>query len=413
MLYAGTAKETLQPRLGAEMIGYFNRVGGVTGVHDDLHVRAVALSDGRTSLAICAVEVCILPAVFVQAVCQQVSAQTGLPAEHILIYATHTHSAPAAHTAADWHEPPSTVIVRALTNAHASMRPARLGAGLGALYGRNINRRWLERPADPCVGVIRVDSADGQPMAVFGNFACHTVVLGPDNQLVSGDWAGYAARAIEAAYPGSVALISWGGAGDLNPLTPRVLAQLKADRRVDALGDISHLYSGSPAWNIGDRTGGTFDEAEEHGRAVAEEIDHVLRSAATHEAAVLSARSFTVDVGTPASGQHLPEGYGALLPEIRDGRVPLPITLMRLGDALLLSHPVETFSEDAVLMRRLLQARGIACPLLVTYAQGWYGYMPPAAAFDEGGYEVGWALTFGLRRDAQDLVRAAVLAHLD
>ncbi|MFQ3647708.1 MAG: neutral/alkaline non-lysosomal ceramidase N-terminal domain-containing protein [Anaerolineae bacterium] len=412
MLQAGIAKETLYPRMGAEMIGYFNRVGGVAGVHDELHARALVLSNEQLSLAICAVEACIVPAVFVNAVRQQVSAQTGIPADHILIYTTHTHSAPALHMPTDWHEPPAAVIVRALVTAHERQQPARVGAGLGALHGRSINRRWLERPVDPCVGVIRVDDVDGQPIAHFGNFACHTVVLGPDNLLASGDWAGYAARALEAAYPHSVALISLGGAGDMNPLTPRVQAMLAADARVDALGDISHLYAGDPARNIGDRTGGTFEEAEEHGLAVAAEIMHVSRSIATQAEAALHAQSFIVDVGTPTSGQHLPEGYGALLPEIHGGQVPLPITLLRIGDALLVTHPVETFAEDAVLLRRLLQARGVRCPMLVTYAQGWYGYMPPAIAFSEGGYEVGWALTFGLRPDAQDLTREAVLARV-
>ncbi len=412
MLRAGIAKETLHPRTGAEMIGYFNRVGGVAGVHDELHVRALVVSNEQLSLAICAVEVCIVPAVFVNAVRQQVSAETGIPADHILIYTTHTHSAPAAHVPTDWDEPPAAVIVRALVAAHARQQPARVGAGLGTLHGRSINRRWLERPVDPCVGVIRIDNADGQPIAHVGNFACHTVVLGPDNLLASGDWAGYAARALEAAYPQSIALLSLGGAGDINPLTPRVQALLNADARVNTLGDISHLYAGDPAWNIGDRTGGTFDEAEEHGHAVAAEIMHVSRNLTTLAEAALHAESFIVDVGTPASGQHLPEGYGALLPEIQHGQVPLPISLLKIGDALLVTHPVETFAEDAVLLRRLLQARGVRHPMLITYAQGWYGYMPPALAFPEGGYEVGWALTFGLRPDAQDLTREAVLARV-
>ena len=72
----------------------------------------------------------------------------------------------------------------------------------GFLYGYSINRRWLDRPIDPSLSVIRVDEVDGQPLAIVGNYACHAVVLGYDNLLISGDWPGYASRYLENDFGG-------------------------------------------------------------------------------------------------------------------------------------------------------------------------------------------------------------------
>jgi hypothetical protein len=37
-----------------------------------------------------------------------------------------------------------------------------------------------------------------------------------------------------------------------------------------------------------------------------------------------------------------------------------------------------------------------------SYANGFFGYLPPTHAFPQGGYEVGWAGRLGLREDMQD-----------
>ena len=73
-----------------------------------------------------------------------------------------------------------------------------IGSGTGVLYGYSINRRWLDRPVDPGIAVLRVDDMDGKPLGLFTNFACHSVVLGSDNLLISGDWPGDAMRRLEA-----------------------------------------------------------------------------------------------------------------------------------------------------------------------------------------------------------------------
>jgi hypothetical protein len=52
---------------------------------------------------------------------------------------------------------------------------------------------------------------------------------------------------------------------------------------------------------------------------------------------------------------------------------------------------------------------GYLYPMLLTYANGSYAYLPPENAFSEGGYEVGWARRFGLSRHLHDRIDEAIL----
>jgi hypothetical protein len=418
---AGVEKQFLKPKIGASLVGYFNRNSGATGIHDELCVRALVLDDGKIRIALCSVETCIITRNFANHVRMKTDNWNITGFDHTFVFCTHTHSAPSLEDPTAWEEDPNVVIAETIGKASQNLQEAQLGAGFGALFGHSINRRWLNRPIDPSVGVLRIDTLDSTPLAILGNFACHNVVLGSDNLEISGDWMGYCARQLEATY-GCVALMSQGGAGDVNPITTSVRERLAQGYPVVAIGEISALYGSKDpqapdTWNIGERAGGTFTEAETLAQAVSDEIGRVWRSIIpTSNGIRLSAQEFIVDVETPDSGKNLPSEFGALLPEINDGHVPLPIGLVQIhtptDNIILVTHPVETFSEDAVTTRQCLQNRGYDTPLLITYANAWYGYLPSPNAFAVGGYEVGWAQRFALREDGQTLILQAVLSHL-
>ena len=61
-------------------------------------------------------------------------------------------------------------------------------------------------PIDPQVGLLRLDRADGTPLAVLYQFACHPI-MNPPSKGCSADYPGYASKVIEEALGG-------GGAGD-------------------------------------------------------------------------------------------------------------------------------------------------------------------------------------------------------
>jgi neutral ceramidase len=381
--------------IGAELMGYANRDGAATSVHDPLYVRAVAIECGDRRVALCSVDLCAVNEDVVAAARARVERECGVPAGQLLVSATHTHSAPHDDDSACWPDGLDARIAAAVAQACERLTPARVGAGWGLLAGHTLNRRRLEDPVDPAVFVMRIDAAGGAPLGVYYGFACHPVVLGPDNREVSGDWPGATARILEEALgPGAVAVFGQGACADVNPLTEGVRRQLAGGQTV---------Y---------DRIGGTFDEAEHLGRAVAEEVLRVHRGVATGEVRGLWARRFAV--ATAHDGEPDPGplgGHGA--PRAAPDE---PVDVMLLGidgpDVVLLGQPGEVFGETGVDLRRRLREAGVRHPFVVGYANGWRAYLAPRSAYRDGGYEVEWARAMRLPETLQDDIRALVAGAL-
>jgi neutral ceramidase len=116
----------------------------------------------------------------------------------LLVAASHTHGAPTVRDEYEngppaWEQAALEKIGRAIAQAVAALREARIGVGTGVAYiGHNrlrVNRdgsvSWFERnptevptwPVDPTVTVLRIDQADGTPPVILVNYACHPVVF--------------------------------------------------------------------------------------------------------------------------------------------------------------------------------------------------------------------------------------------
>lgn len=213
-----------------------------------------------------------------------------------------------------------------------------------------------------------------------------------------------------------MALFSQGGAADVNPLTETVRQRLEAGHPVGMIGNIGSYYgkfdAGLPnSWNIEDRAGGTFFEAETIARAYSTEFLRVWRTVETTAEAPIWIEKVIVEgaVGPDEPpGEGLPPVYYAILPEIAEGHIPVEVMLVGIGSAVLVSQPGEVFGETSVELRKTAQQMGYAFPWLVSYANGSYAYLPPANAFIEGGYEVSWALKYGLSRHLQERISEAI-----
>jgi hypothetical protein len=239
------------------------------------------------------------------------------------------------------------------------------------------------------------------------------VVLGYDNLLISGDWPGYASRQLEAEL-GVLALFAQGGAGDVNPLTETVRQRLAAGHKVESIGALATYYGAPDGWNIGDRGGGMFIEAETIARAYSAEVRRVWRGIQTHSDAPLWVERVTVD-GHVGTDEPQPEG----LSPAHQGVLPIAlaehmeIVMVGVGRVVLASQPGETFSETAVEFRKTCQQMGYAYPIMISYGNGAFAYLPPANAFLEGGYEISWPLKLGISRYVQDRIMAAMLPILE
>ena len=221
-LRAGAAKATITPPCGYTMGAWGLRQGRSTGVHRDLFARALYLDDGSKQAAILSLDIAGMAPEAVKLIRARVERLTGLSPEALLISSTHNHTTPNFIT----EIPPelgvyTSVFAETSTGAvyqamHAQ-EPARVGFGSGNLPGWTCNRQYPREKVDTGVGVMRVDAADGWPIARVVNFACHGVCDGGQYLDWSGDMPGEMSAAVEEWTPGAVGIFLQGAAGDIHP----------------------------------------------------------------------------------------------------------------------------------------------------------------------------------------------------
>jgi hypothetical protein len=238
-LKAGASRVEITPPTGLAMYGYGNRKGGATGVLDPLMARVLVLEAADKRLAFVVMDLGEPPAgEWIKRLRQNAAKSSGI--SYTLVAATHTHSGPEIRDeyppreAPDWESGVLEKVGQAIDDAHRNAVEARIGTGYGSvLIGHNRLRQeadgrntWFERnntmaptsPVDPTVSVLRVDSADGQPMAILVNYACHPVVFGSDNLQYSADYPGVTIKTVEREVDGRpLAMFLQGADGDINP----------------------------------------------------------------------------------------------------------------------------------------------------------------------------------------------------
>jgi hypothetical protein len=201
---------------------------------------------------------------------------------------------------------------------------------------------------DEEVGVLRVDTSDGAPLAVMVNYACHGTALGGRNATVCGDWIGSAMTTLEDRL-GAVPIYIQGAAGDINP---RFVGGL--DGNVDSI-----------------------ERTEKLGEEFAEEVVRVYGRIPTRP---LESPSIRIASRTLL----LPRCYRELFQDFRNTAVEAPSTAVRIGDLTWVSFPGEMFHEIG---RKVKHASPTRITFLSGYTNGSIGYFPTQAAFSEGGYE--------------------------
>src|SRR6185437_10382326 len=95
---AGVAASNITPPLGEPIVGGWTSPPA-THVHDELHARCLVLDDGRTRLAFAICDNVGIPRQVFDAARRLIHEETALPEDHILMAATHTHSATTARPA--------------------------------------------------------------------------------------------------------------------------------------------------------------------------------------------------------------------------------------------------------------------------------------------------------------------------
>jgi neutral ceramidase len=398
---AGAAKVAITPKQPMWMAGYGARMKPSEGAMHDLWAKALVLEDpdGRRSVLV-TLDLCGIDRPFSAAVCEAIGRRHRIPRERIVLACSHTHSGPVIGTnlitmypmddaekgkVAEYTEALDDLILDAVGRAVTSLDAATLSWESGradfAVNRRNNNQAQaaelrekvaLQGPVDHDVPVLKVAGADGAPRAIICGYACHCTVL--SGYQFSGDYAGFAQVALEADYPGSVALFVAGCGADQNPLPRGTVAH--AERYGEQLADAVGRVLSGPLRPVSGPMVAAYEEialpfAEIPARGHWEE----------------EAKSSTLPVANRAKMLlKRIDGEGKLA-----STYPYPVQVWRLGDLTWVFLGGEVVVDYSLRLKRNL---GSSHTWVSGYCNDVMAYIPSLRVLKEGGYEGATAMIY-------------------
>jgi neutral ceramidase len=375
-LRAAAVRVDITPQTTQWLLGYQPRQSD--GVHDQIYHRVVALEAGDARFFLISSDLCLFSPTLYDSFTRDLQKATGIAPAQIWWSVTHTHSAPEigppdmykallGRSDHEWDREYTATVTKALVEAVRSARdglePARIAFGDGVSMA-NINRRAKDAdgtvslglnpdgPADRTFNLIRLSRRDGSLIALVANYAMHGTVMSGQNLKISGDAPGIVAAYLEEKLGGTVLYIN-GAAGDMAP-----------------------IYSVYP------------DAASGH----LSQFKVLLGDRIVAAAATLGAGTGSVTLRVAEETVRTPRRQGLawpdeLAPYAVDGEGPairLPLRFLAINDTVIWSAPVEMFSQIAMDVRK---RSPFSRTFYFGYTNGWFGYLPTAKAFEEGGYE--------------------------
>jgi len=421
MIKVGVAREIITPQVGGYLFGYNNHTQS-TSVHDDLTVTALLLQSENTSAMLVSATVCLIHDSLVAQMRNKIQEATGVPAQNIIISATHTHSGPPTTAFSrfdtfgtiDWDYCNNIFIpqtVKAAVAAAASLQPAKMGVGTThSLAG--INRRQLlpdnsvvlgQNPwdhYDPTMTVISfVGDKNRKTIANIIHIGAHCTASG-NNTEITRDWAGVMADRLETESGGMSLFVN----GTLGDVAPRMA-------NGDSIGDIKH------AMEVGGLAGIDAVRAYKTIRTFYDEPLQVVCGGlklpynppiAREDIPIMLEKCGEWDTFQRASLQCLAEMYKS--EDMGEDHWEYEQNILRIGPVVLVPYPFEVCSEIGL---RLRSYSPYAHTLTLSCTNGSHSYLPAESQICRGGYEIKSFLWFRPRQLPDDADKQLVEQNLE
>ncbi|MFT5095301.1 MAG: neutral ceramidase [Porticoccaceae bacterium] len=435
IIRAGAAKVDITPGSGVSLDGPISKNGPVTGVNDPLHARAIVFDDGRMRIAIVVCDVCMIDRGVMDEAKTRVAAGIGLPANRILISATHTHAAPrATHVGTEpadqkYHDELVVRIAEAVIRAAKNLAPARVGFGsfsrpdlircrrhlcepdsvavnpfgesgerIKSVSGRSSAVIEPAGPIDPQFSILSVQHADGSPLAVLGNFSVH-YCGGYKRGIVSADYFGQFAQALERAsnagsgHPPFVGIMSNGTSGNTGAIERggkkyapyewlTLAGRMLAEESLSVIEKIEHRSDVSVQM---------------------EESELELKVRRPDPARIAWAKKVLADPdGTHPHRWSKVYAQEALHLSAYPPTRRIKLQAIRIGEIGIASAPCEVFAETGLAIKK---KSPLSNTFTIELANGYGGYLPPAEQHTLGGYETWPARSSFLEIEAEAKIR--------
>jgi hypothetical protein len=417
------------------------------GVHRPLELSAQVFESPEVSSSVTpdarqvviALDHCLLFAPEMEALLERIGSANRLEREQVTVAFSHTHAAglmdprrsdlPGGDLIAPYLEQLGESAAEAVAEALAGVDNVCITYAAGRCDLAAHRDYWDEQnelfvcglnphaPADDTLLVARVTDLAGDLRAVLVNYACHPTTLAWDNRLISPDFPGAMREVVESA-TGAPCVFLQGASGDLGPREGFVGDAEIADRNGRQLGHaaLAALASLGPPLTkleyagpvISGATIGAWnrmplDEAELAAARIwsvqrftvelpyregMPDLDETRRQLAHWRSEEDAARA-AGDAAKAADARAMVERmnrWQTRLASLPPGeRFPLPVTLLRTGDAWLLAVEGEPYN----LLQRTLRERFPETPVLVLVlangSRSWY--LPTAETYGKGIYQ--------------------------
>ncbi|MBX3739485.1 MAG: neutral/alkaline non-lysosomal ceramidase N-terminal domain-containing protein [Akkermansiaceae bacterium] len=446
-LRAGAAATNITPPLGIPIIGNFGKQLAAN-VHDELHVRALVVDDGKKKVALVVCDLLGMRGTVSAEARKRIKEATGIPEEHVLVSATHTHSAGDAlghrydlkAPLTDYQKFVASRIADAVAIADRRLRPAEVASGKVDIPEHVFNRRWSMKegtmppnpfgkidkakmnpsvaspnlvdpvgPVDPTLSFVAFREPGGRLISLFAAYSVH-YIGGVKFGDISADYFGVFCGELrklqpeppDAAAPPFVAMLANGTSGDIN--------------------------------NVNFRHGGPKFPAYEKmlmvGRDVAGKVDGALKTVEWKKQAEVDARHRVVELlrkpvdaelaawAEETAKKEVPEGK-VDMPKIYAERVlsivkaeqkmEVPLHFIRIGETGIGAMPVEVFAETGLEFRKTAP---LPHSFLISMAHDYLGYLPTPRQLELGGYET-WPGTNHLEPKSSTVMLQTLLEMAD
>ncbi|MDQ0338306.1 hypothetical protein J2S00_001090 [Caldalkalibacillus uzonensis] len=438
-MIAGCVSIDITPDLGTPIGGNIREDNISRGIHDPLYANILYFNNSQNELLFVGLDIIGIHRAFGKAIKDRIHSIHRIPKEHIILFATHTHSGPDVMEAfKDGYHPLvqsylkilEDKVVQGVHECKQNTWPAQLRLGKGVEYALSFNRRLIMKdgilrmnwedidprevdrvagPIDPELYVLTVHDRHDSIRAMLINFTLHPAVLVGKDWLFSRDY--------------------------IHRLTEALQKELRHDLVVlfanGAEGNINHIDIKNPNQTR------SFDEADRIGYALYKKVLKVFNDSQYFISNDINVCSVKIDLPRRSiTGKEFNDALSLFhktkgkIPSLLDGvpdevyakeiillfkenksKVTTELQAVHLGDTAIVCLPGEFFVEQGLAIKERSPYKHT---MVFGLANDYIGYVPTEEAFEQGGYEVRTARTSQLAPHAGKIVveKALSMLHL-
>ena len=390
---AGEGVVDISPPVGTALGGYRYKIPTQprvsTGLATAPEVRALVLKQAGMSVAVISLDMLNISFAMVQRVQTAVEQKLGIPASHVHLSATHSHSMPSIAFNRHWGDPnpayEATVeaaLLRAVELAKADLAAATLRVGSANVVGGNRNRTLKDPEIARTDAEFKADSTDAdrwldtklkllvierkdRPALLWYHFSAHCTSAG-GSTLAGADWPGLVQKIVREEKHLSPSFLQ-GHIGDVAPMKPDDTARAVAAAIYQAM-ESAQPVAGDTLRVETQAFGLSLDLA-----AFKEQIARMKLKAEENKPGSYDIDGYNKDWLTNF----------ALRYDMTKTTLPITLSAIRIGDVALLFHPAELYSYYGLAMQRAAPTRHT---FVIGYADGYVGYLPDPKAYERSEY---------------------------